>query len=144
MQTTIMRELAHAPQSGAWLITLPSQRAYRLLNDQYLLAVRKRLGMLPDSSLLVDSCLACHGRNLELPQFKLDPHHSEACVHHTGADVTDRHNGLVRVLGELARWAPMCALISHRWERHLYLSSILSPAKEPTSCSAATSAAICS
>ena len=54
VQATIMRELAHVPQSGAWLLTLPSQRAYRLHNDQYLLAVRKRLGMLPDSSLLDD------------------------------------------------------------------------------------------
>ncbi len=54
VQATIMRELSHAPQSGAWLLTLPSQRAYRLHNDQYLLAVRKRLGMLPDSSLLAE------------------------------------------------------------------------------------------
>ncbi len=103
MQATIMRELAHAPQSGAWLITLPSQSAYRLHNDQYLLAVRKRLGMLPDISLRNDSCVACHGRNLELPEFKLDPHHFEACIRHTGASVTDRHDGIVRVLGELAR-----------------------------------------
>jgi hypothetical protein len=103
VQATIMRELSHAPQSGAWLLTLPTQRAYRLLNDQYLLAVRKRLGMLPDISLLNDSCIACHGRNLELPEFKLDPSHFEACVRHTGATVTDRHNGVVRVLGELAR-----------------------------------------
>jgi hypothetical protein len=103
VQATILRELSHAPQSGAWLLTLPTQRAYRLLNEQYLLAVRKRLGMLPDSSLLHDSCLACHGRNRELPEFKLDPHHSEACTRHTGASVTDRHNGVVRVLAELAR-----------------------------------------
>jgi len=84
-------------------LTLPSQRDYRLRDDQYLLAVRKRLGLLPDSSLLHDSCLACHGRNLQLPEFKLDPHHSEACVRHTGASVTERHDGIVRVLGELAR-----------------------------------------
>jgi hypothetical protein len=59
-------------------------------HNQYLLAVRKRLRVLPDSSLLIDSCFACHGRDLTLPEFKLDPHH-------------DRHN--VRVLAELARLA---------------------------------------
>jgi hypothetical protein len=59
--------------------------------------------MMPDSSLLNDSCVACHGGNLELPEFKLDPHHSEACTLHTGASVTDRHNGIVRVLGEMGR-----------------------------------------
>ena len=103
VQATILRELSHAPQSGAWLLTLPTERAYRLRNDQYLLAVRKRLGMLPDLSLFHDSCLACHGRNLALPEFKLDPSHFEACVRHTGASVTDRHDGVVHALGELAR-----------------------------------------
>jgi hypothetical protein len=45
----------------------------------------------------------CHGRNLELPQFQRDPHHAEACTRQTGASVTERHNGLVRVLAELTR-----------------------------------------
>jgi Tfp pilus assembly protein PilN len=81
MQATILRELEHTSQSGAWLLTLPSQHAYRLRDEQYLLATR----------------------NLELPQFQRDPHHAEACTRQTGASVTERHNGLVRVLAELAR-----------------------------------------
>jgi hypothetical protein len=36
-------------------------------DKQYADGCAERLGMLPDSSLLSDSCLACHGRNLELP-----------------------------------------------------------------------------
>ncbi len=103
MQATILHELAHAGQSGAWLLTLPTQHGYRLRDEQYRLATRKRLGMLPDSSLVEDSCLACHGRNTELPELKRDPHHAEACVRHTGASVTERHNGIVRLLGDLAR-----------------------------------------
>jgi len=47
-----MRGLAHVPQNGSWLLTLPSQHAYHLHNAQYLLAVRKWLRILPDSSLL--------------------------------------------------------------------------------------------
>ena len=59
--------------------------------------------MLPHTSLRDDSCLACHGRNLHLPQLRADPHHAEACVQQTGASVTQRHNLLVHTLAELAR-----------------------------------------
>ena len=51
-QRTIMAELIHAAASGAWLLALPTQSSYRLRNDEYELAVRKRLGMLPHNSLL--------------------------------------------------------------------------------------------
>jgi len=46
---------------------------------------------------------ACHGRNSELPQLRLDPHHAEAYVKHAGAIVTQRHNMLVDALAGLAR-----------------------------------------
>ena len=59
--------------------------------------------MLPHTSLRDDSCLACHGRNLHLPQLRTGPHHAEACVQQTGASVTQRHNLLVHTLAELAR-----------------------------------------
>lgn len=102
-QVAIMQELRHAPQSGAWLTALPSRRAYRLTSEQYQLATRKRLGMLPDRSLRHDACTACHGRNRELPQLSRDPHHAEACVRHTGRETTQRHNLIVGVITELAR-----------------------------------------
>jgi hypothetical protein len=102
-QRTIIGELDHAAQSAAWLLTLPTQPAYRLKDDAYRLATRKRLGMLPDSSLQTDSCVACHGRNLELPQLRRDPHHAEACTQHTSVSVTQRHNMIVHTLAQLAR-----------------------------------------
>jgi hypothetical protein len=102
-QRTILAELNHAPQSGAWLLALPSEPSYRLKDDEYRMAVRKRLGMLPDRSLVEECCLACHGRNTELPQLKCDPHHAEACVAQTATSVTQRHNGVVGVVTPLAR-----------------------------------------
>ncbi len=72
--------------------------ALAVCNDQYLLAVRKRLGLLPDAALLHELCTACHGRNVELPQLRCDPHHSEACLQQTAASVTARPNLLVKVL----------------------------------------------
>jgi len=102
-QRTILTELDHAAQSGAWLLALPTEPTHRLRDDEYALATRKRLGMLPHTSLRDDSCLACHGRNLHLPQLRADPHHAEACVQQTGASVTQRHNLLVHTLAELAR-----------------------------------------
>jgi hypothetical protein len=48
-QHTILAELSHASGSGAWMLALPTQPAYRLNNEEYHLAVRKRLGILPHS-----------------------------------------------------------------------------------------------
>lgn len=36
-------------------------------------------------------------------EFKCDPHHAEACLQQTGSTVTERYNGVVRVVGQLAR-----------------------------------------
>jgi hypothetical protein len=102
-QQTILRELSANPQSGAWLLALPSNPSYRLRDDDYRMAVRKRLGMLPDNSLTEAACLACHGRNKNLPQLKQDPHHAEACLQQTGTSVTERHDAVARVVGQLAR-----------------------------------------
>ena len=105
VQRTIIGELSHAPQSGAWLLALPSQPAYRLRDEEYRMAVRKRLGMLPDAVLVDDRCLACHPRNLELPQLKVDPHHAEACLQQTGTTATQRHNMIVDELVTIGRSA---------------------------------------
>jgi hypothetical protein len=59
--------------------------------------------MLPDSALINDCCLACLSRNRDLPELKRDPHHSGACLRHTGASVTERHDGVARVVAERAR-----------------------------------------
>lgn len=47
-----------AAASGAWLLELPTQAAYRLPNAAYELTVRKRLGLLPHSFLLEEVCLS--------------------------------------------------------------------------------------
>jgi hypothetical protein len=59
--------------------------------------------MLPDNSLTEAACLACHGRNRDLPQLKQDPHHAEACLQQTGTSVTERRVAVARVVGQLAR-----------------------------------------
>jgi hypothetical protein len=96
-QKTILAELNHAAQSGPWLLALPSEPSYRLKDDEYRMAVRKRLGLLPEHSLVDESCLACHGRNTELPQLKCDPHHAKACVPQTATR-------LLSVTMELLAW----------------------------------------
>jgi hypothetical protein len=107
-QQAIVRSLSAAPQSGAFLSVLPTERAYRLTDEQMRLAVRKRLGMLPAHSLAVDSCLSCHARNtVTEPRFIDDPDHFHACIGKTqaGTSVTSRHHRVADVLGGLARLA---------------------------------------
>lgn len=105
-QQAIVRSLSAAPQSGAFLSVLPTERAYRLTDEQMRLAVRKRLGMLPAASLATDSCLSCHARNtVNEPRFLDVPDHFHACIGKApaGSSGTSRHHRLVDVLGGLAR-----------------------------------------
>ena len=81
-QQSIVRSLSAGPQSGAFLTVLPTERAYRLSDEQMRLAIRHRLGMLPALSLRADSCLSCHARNtVTEPQFITDPHRIAPCQH---------------------------------------------------------------
>ena len=105
-QQAIVSSLSAAPQSGAFLTVLPTERAYRLSDEQMRLAVRHRLGMLPALSLRADSCLSCHARNtVHQPEFVADPGHFEACIGRApaGASVTSRHHRIAGVLAGLAR-----------------------------------------
>jgi len=105
-QQAIVSSLSAAPQSGAFLTVLPTERAYRLSDEQMRLAIRHRLGMLPALSLRADSCLSCHARNtVHQPEFVADPGHFEACIGRApaGASVTSRHHRIAGVLAGLAR-----------------------------------------
>ena len=105
-QQAIVRSLSAAPPSGAFLSVLPTERAYRLTDEQMRLAVRHRLGMLPAVTLAAETCLSCHGRNtVNEPRFCDDPDHFEACIGKApaGASVTSRHHRIADVLGGLAR-----------------------------------------
>ena len=73
-QQTILTSLGASTHSGAFLSVLPTERAYRMKDDQMRLTLRSRLGMLPSLSLLHESCLNCHGRNTRTePRFESDP-----------------------------------------------------------------------
>ena len=100
-QQTIVTSLSSAAQSGAFLSVLPTERAYRMTDEQMCLAIRDRLGMLPAISLRTESCVSCHGRNtVHEPRFEDDPAHFQACLGRAppGASVTSRHH---RIAGEV-------------------------------------------
>ena len=103
LQRSIVGELKEAAGSGAWMQALPCDEAYCLSDEDYRLAARKRLGMLPHSRMATESCLSCLPRNRNLPEFRTDPHHSEACLQHTAVSVTQRHNMIVNTVAGLAR-----------------------------------------
>ena len=93
-------------QAGAFLTVLPTERAYRLSDEQMRLALRNRLGMLPALSLRTESCLSCHARNIvHQPRFEDDPDHFQACIGKApaGASVTSRHHRLAGELAHIAR-----------------------------------------
>ena len=104
-QQAIVTSLNSAAQSGAFLSVLPTERAYRMTDEQMCLAIRSRLGMLPALSLRTESCISCHARNtVHEPRFEDDPEHFQACLGRAppGASCTARHH---RIAGEVAHAA---------------------------------------
>jgi len=72
-------------------------------DEQFRLAVRHRLGMLPYDDLREEYCLACHRCDSSIPLFLTDPDHLHACTKQTGAWTTLQHHRLVATLATLAR-----------------------------------------
>jgi len=102
-QQAILTSLRDTADCSAWLTVLPTEPAYRMRNEQFQLAVRHRLGLLPYDDLRDEVCLGCRARNAHIPTFLADPDHLHACVHETGASVTLRHHRVVSTLATLAR-----------------------------------------
>jgi hypothetical protein len=102
-QQAIQRALSENDNCSAWLTVLPTEPAYRLRDDQFRLAVRHRLGMLPYDDLRDDYCLTCRRRNSSIPHFLADPDHLHACVKQTGVMMSLRHDRIVATLATLAR-----------------------------------------
>jgi len=102
-QQAILRSLSEHSDCSAWLTVLPTEPAYRMRDEQFRLAVRHRLGMLPYDDLREEYCLACRRRDNSIPLFLTDPDHLHACTKQTGAWTTLRHHRLVATLATLAR-----------------------------------------
>jgi hypothetical protein len=68
--------------TSAWLSTPPlsSETAYRMRDEEYVLAVRHWLGLLPYDDLRDERCVACASRDLETPALLVDPNHAHSCV----------------------------------------------------------------
>lgn len=104
-QQTILTALTLNPTTSAWLSTPPltSEPSYRLRDEEYALAVRHRLGMLPYDDLRDELCVSCARRNNDTPALLTDPDHAHSCTLQQGASVTRRHDALKLALAELAR-----------------------------------------
>ena len=102
-QQAIQRSLSENDNCSAWLTVLPTEPAYRMRDDQFRLAARHRLGMLPYDDLRDDYCLTCRRRNSSIPHFLADPDHLHACVKQTGAMLSLRHDRIAATLATLAR-----------------------------------------
>ena len=79
-QQAILRSLSEHSDCSAWLTVLPTEPAYRMQDEQFRLAVRHRLGMLPYDDLREEYCLACRRRDSSIPLFLTDPDHLHACT----------------------------------------------------------------
>jgi len=107
-QQTVMTALALNVSTSSWLTVVPVTRepGYRLTDEHYRLAVRHRMGMLPYDTIREDRCLDCAASyTVDAPRLLADPDHFHSCVHQRGVSVTQRHDGVARVLVQLAREA---------------------------------------
>jgi Reverse transcriptase (RNA-dependent DNA polymerase) len=97
-----------------WMTVLPTEPAYQLTNEQFCLALRHRLGLLPFDSLAGKHCTngCCltrigkdlHSRGIsQRVKFTQDPDHFHSCAAHRRTHLTVRHNNLVQLLMQLAR-----------------------------------------
>ena len=104
-QQAIITSLTLNPSTSAWLSTPPllTQPAYCMRDDEYLLAVRHRLGLLPYDDLRDALCVSCGVRNTDTPSLLADPDHMRSCTLQQGASVKQCHDALKQALAELAR-----------------------------------------
>ena len=101
----ILTALTLNSPSSAWLSPPPLsiQPAYRLRDDDYVQAVRHRLGLLPYDNLRDALCVNCADRNLETLALLIDPDHVHSCKLQQGSTVRRRHDAIKLALAELAR-----------------------------------------
>ena len=104
-QQTILTSLALNPSTSSWLSCPPlsSEPAYRMRDEEYVLAVRHRLGMLPYDDLRDELCVSCAHRNLDTPSLLADPDHMHSCTMQEGVSVKRRHDAIKLALAQLAR-----------------------------------------
>jgi hypothetical protein len=104
-QRTILTACTKNACSGSFLTVVPTQFevTYRMKNEQFCLAIRHRLGMLPYDELLHEECLHCLNRNVHRPSFLADPDHLHSCLTQTGSSVSRRHHRLVHQVAMLAK-----------------------------------------
>jgi len=104
-QQAILTSLSLNPSTSAWLSAPPlsTHPAYGMRDEEYTLAVRHRLGMLPYDDLRSELCVSCGRRNLDAPELLVDPDHMHSCTLQQGVSVRRRHDALKLALAELAR-----------------------------------------
>jgi hypothetical protein len=90
--------------ASAWLTALPTIRQYRMPNEDFQLATRHRLGLLPYDNMLGGSChqRSCNGVT---KSFHIDPDHGQSCKSTTRTIATVRHNDLRNELCRLGNQA---------------------------------------
>ena len=104
-QRTIITACSEHVGAGSFLTVIPTQfeTTYRMKNEQFCLAIRHRLGMLPYDELAGEECLQCLHRNIHRPSFRADPDHLHSCTLQAGSSVSRRHHRLVHQVASLAK-----------------------------------------
>lgn len=98
-QQTLLTSLTQTSGSSAFLTVLPVDPEYRMLSDDFRLAIRHRLGLVPFDCLQDEQCRVCPSNS----SFAQDPDHLHACVKHRRTLVTARHSDLIAAVMSLAR-----------------------------------------
>jgi hypothetical protein len=123
-QQTILTSISENTDCSAFLTVLPTEPAYRMRDEQFILAVRHRLGMLPYDDLRDEHCVDCRARNSTIPSFLADPDHLHACVHQTGSSVTLRHHRVVATLAQLARSVGYVVKVEPHFAPHVVTATV--------------------
>ena len=98
-QQTLLTSLTQTSGGSAFLTLLPDEPEYRMRSDEFRLAVRHRLGLVPFDCLQDEKCRGCATNTA----FAQDPDHFHACVKHRRTLVTARHSDLMATVMSLAR-----------------------------------------
>jgi hypothetical protein len=104
-QQTILTSLTLNDSTSAWLNVSPlsAEPAYCMRNEDFALAARHRLGMLPYDELRDELCVGCTARDNESSALLADPDHAHSCIAQKGASRQRRHDALKLALAGLAR-----------------------------------------
>ena len=121
-QQAILTSLSLNSSTSTWLTTPPlsGQPGYVMKCDEFLLAVRHRLGILPFDSLRNELCINCASRNNDTPELLVDPDHVHSCVIQRGRGVKRRHDRVKMVLAGLARECGYLVEVEPRFPKRLH------------------------